>query len=111
MSEKHLTTDLGDCSWSRRRSLSFGRLRIGRCRGRARRLATEPVGCNLFAIAGTLEKIKQWLRGSKVVTEEDAEGGRPVATQPAAASDRPERETSTNAQTAGASDEPWPGND
>jgi hypothetical protein len=58
-----------------------------------------------------IEKMKQWFRRAEVRVEEEAEGGRPVATPPAGRSDDRERETSTNAQTAGASDEPWPGND
>jgi hypothetical protein len=57
-------------------------------------------------VASALEKIKQWFRRSEATAEEDAEGGRAAATPPGGA----ERETSTNAQTAGASDEPWPGN-
>jgi hypothetical protein len=67
--------------------------------------------CSLFGIAGRLEKVKQWLRHSEEIADEDVEGGRPGATPPAGASHDPERETSTNAQAAGASDEPWPGND
>jgi hypothetical protein len=62
-------------------------------------------------MAGMIEKIKQWFHRSEVIAEEDADGGRSVATPAAGLSDDPERETSTNAQTAGASDEPWPGND
>jgi hypothetical protein len=62
-------------------------------------------------MAGTIEKIKQWFRRSEAIAEEKAKGGRPVATPPAGRSDDPERETSTNAQTAGALDEPWPDND
>ena len=62
-------------------------------------------------MAGRIEKVKQWFHRSEVIAEEEAEGGLPVATPPEGLSDDPERETSTNAQTAGASDEPWPGND
>jgi hypothetical protein len=62
-------------------------------------------------MSGRIEKIKQWFRGSKVSAEDEAEGGGPVATPPAGGSDDHERETSTNAQSEGASDEPWPGND
>jgi hypothetical protein len=36
---------------------------------------------------------------------------RPVATPPPSVADDSERETSTNAQPAGASEEPWPGNE
>jgi hypothetical protein len=62
-------------------------------------------------MAGTVEKIKRWFRRSEVIVEEEAEGARPVATPPEGVADDRERETSTNAQTAGAADEPWPGND
>jgi hypothetical protein len=55
-----------------------------------------------------IEKIRQWFRRSEDVLDEEAEGGRPVATPATGPSD--DRETSTNAQAAGASDEPWPGN-
>ena len=57
-----------------------------------------------------IAKIKQWFHRAEVIPEEEAEGGRAVATPPAGASHDRERETRTNAQTAGASDEPWPGN-
>jgi hypothetical protein len=41
-----------------------------------------------------------------------AEGGEPVSTGTGASvGEQPERERSTNAQVAGASDEPWPGNE
>jgi hypothetical protein len=43
--------------------------------------------------------------------KEEVEGGWPVATPPPSVSDDSERETSTNAHTAGASEEPWPGNE
>jgi hypothetical protein len=62
-------------------------------------------------MAGTIEKIKAWFHRSEAIVAEEAEGERPVATPAAGRSGDPERETSTNAQTAGASDEPWPGND
>ena len=46
--------------------------------------------------------------------EKTAEGGKPVATPPSGAgsaeTDDRDRETSTNAQTQGAADEPWSGN-
>jgi hypothetical protein len=60
-------------------------------------------------MAGSIEKLKRWFRRSEGIVEEEAEGGQPAATPPPGASDDRERETSTNAQTAGASDEPWPG--
>ena len=50
-----------------------------------------------------MERIKGWLRGAAEEEEEIASGAEPVEIG--------ERETSTNAQTAGASDEPWPGKD
>jgi hypothetical protein len=71
--------------------------------------ATEVVGC--LVVAGTIEKIKQWFHRSGVIAEEDADGGLPVATPAEGLFGDSERETSTNAQTAAASDEPWPGND
>ena len=41
-----------------------------------------------------------------------ADGGEPAATGTGASvGEQPEREESTNAQVAGASDEPWPGNE
>jgi hypothetical protein len=61
-----------------------------------------------------LSEIRRWLRREASLLESTAEGGRPVATPPpGAASTRtgdPDRETSTNAQMAGAADEPWSGN-
>ena len=50
-----------------------------------------------------MEQIKQWFRR--------AVGGEPVAEPPpgAVSDDDPDRETSTNAQVAGAVDQPWPG--
>jgi hypothetical protein len=51
--------------------------------------------------------VKQWLGRTAHGAEVEAEGGEPVATVSAES----DRETSTNAQVAGASDEPWPGND
>jgi hypothetical protein len=68
------------------------------------------VGCSLVVMSGMIEKVKQWFRPAEVLAEEEAEGGEPVAVPPPGHSDDPARETSTNAQTAGASDEPWPGN-
>lgn len=62
-------------------------------------------------MAGWVERLKQWFRRSEAIAEEDLEGGLSVATPAAGLSDDPGRETSTNAQTAGASDEPWPGKD
>jgi hypothetical protein len=56
---------------------------------------------------GLIDSITRWFRG---------EGREPVATAPpgpadAGPSGESERETSTDAQVAGASDEPWPGNE
>ena len=57
-------------------------------------------------MTGILDRIGRWLRRSEQTVERDAEGVEPVATPP----DGEQRETSTNAQTEGASGEPWPGN-
>lgn len=57
---------------------------------------------------GFLDGIKSLLTGAKTDAEAVAEGEVPAATPPGSGD---ERETSTNAQMAGASDEPWPGND
>jgi len=54
-----------------------------------------------------LDGIKKWFRRLTGAAEEEAKGGMP-ATTPAPGSNDDERETSTNAQTEGASDEPWP---
>jgi hypothetical protein len=55
---------------------------------------------------GLLDEIKRLLTGAKDDAETHAEGGEPVATPPG----EEERETSTNAQMMGSSDEPWSGN-
>lgn len=54
---------------------------------------------------GLLDGIKRLLGGAKADAEAVAEGEVPVATPQG----EDERETSTNAQMGGASDEPWPG--
>jgi hypothetical protein len=54
-----------------------------------------------------LDRIKHLFTGAKADAEAVAEGEGPVATPKG----EDEREASTNAQVAGASDEPWPGND
>jgi hypothetical protein len=54
-----------------------------------------------------LDEIKRLLTGAKNDAETLAEGGEPVATPPG----EEERETSTNAQMMGSSDEPWSGDD
>jgi hypothetical protein len=56
---------------------------------------------------GLLDGIKRLLSGAKADAEAVEDGEVPAATPQG----EDERETSTNAQTAGASDEPWPGND
>jgi hypothetical protein len=58
-------------------------------------------------MAGLIDTIKGWFRRAESDVEDEAEGLRPVATPPDGVSE----ETSTNAQTAGASDQPWPGNE
>jgi hypothetical protein len=55
---------------------------------------------------GLLDEIKRLLTGAKDDAETHAQGGEPVATPPG----EEERETSTNAQMMGSSDEPWSGN-
>jgi hypothetical protein len=62
-------------------------------------------------MAGRIEKIKQWFHSSEAILEEEADGELPVATPAGDLSADPEWETSTNAQSAGARGEPWPGND
>lgn len=58
-------------------------------------------------MTGILEKVKQWLGRSGSAAEDESAGGEPVATPPGG----DERETSTNAQPAGADGQPWSGND
>ena len=55
--------------------------------------------------------MKQWFGRAAHDAEIEAEGGEPVATGSGASVDEPDQERSTNAQVAGASDEPWPGNE
>ena len=58
------------------------------------------------------ETIRRFFRREASAIEEIAEGGEPVAT-PAPGTPSggdPDRETSTNAQVEGASDQPWSGN-
>ena len=56
---------------------------------------------------GILDTIKHWFRTSADEVEAVAQGGEPDATPPDSSFGEPERETSTNAQMQGASDEPW----
>ena len=56
---------------------------------------------------GLLDEIKRLLTGAKDDAEIHAKGGEPMATPPG----EEERETSTNAQMMGSSDEPGSGND
>jgi hypothetical protein len=64
-------------------------------------------------VSTSLDWIKRWFRRTAGSGEEAVEGS-PVATPPPGANPAGmrdvERETSTNAQTEGAADEPWPGN-
>jgi len=65
-------------------------------------------------VSTTLERIKRWFRGAAGSVEDAVEGGSPAATpppgaNPVGAADN-ERETSTNAQTEAAADEPSAGN-
>jgi hypothetical protein len=64
-------------------------------------------------VTTTLERIKQWLGRAVGSADDVVEEGTPAATPPPGAGPvarGDERETSTNAQTEGAADEPWPGN-
>jgi hypothetical protein len=64
-------------------------------------------------VSASLERIKGWFGRQMRGAENVAEGAKPVATPPAGADPEGsgtgdvERETSTNAQTEGAADEPW----
>jgi hypothetical protein len=58
----------------------------------------------------SLERIKRWFRRTADSAEDAVEAGSPVAMPPPGVTGDAERETSTNAQTEGAADEPWPGN-
>jgi hypothetical protein len=64
-------------------------------------------------VSSGLEKIKSWFRRATESAEDVAEGEKPVATPPPGAGSArlgdSDRETSTNAQTEGAADEPWNG--
>jgi hypothetical protein len=55
--------------------------------------------------------MKQWFRRTAGSVEETVEGGSPVATPPPGTNQvgfgDGDRETSTNAQTEGAADQPW----
>jgi hypothetical protein len=63
-------------------------------------------------IASILGRLKELFGSAARDAEVEAEGGEPVSTGTGASvGEQPERERSTNAQVAGASDEPWPGNE
>jgi hypothetical protein len=62
-------------------------------------------------VGGVLDTIRNWFRRTEEAIENEAEGAEPVATPPHGGLGADERETSTNAQTEGASGGPWPGND
>ena len=68
----------------------------------------------MVASMGALQKISQWFRQATSSVEDEVEGGTAVATPPPGAESTErgdaDRETSTNAQVAGAADQPWPGN-
>jgi hypothetical protein len=59
---------------------------------------------------GVLDTIKRWFGQTEREAERVVGGDEPDATPPAGSVGQPERETSTNAQTQGARDEPGPGN-
>jgi hypothetical protein len=73
----------------------------------------ETFGCSYTRlIASIVGRLKKWLGIAADDAERAAAGGEPVATGAGASvGEQPEREESTNAQVAGASDEPWPGNE
>jgi hypothetical protein len=62
-------------------------------------------------MAGTIDKIRRWFGRSERAVEDEVEGGEPVTTPPPGLAGSREGERSTNAQTAGAADEPWASND
>jgi hypothetical protein len=62
-------------------------------------------------MSGALETIRKWFRRTEEEAEREAKGAEPVATPPSDGLGLNERETSTNAQTEGASGQPWPGDD
>jgi hypothetical protein len=67
---------------------------------------------NLLAnMSGALETIRKWFRQMRAEAEGEAKGAEPVATPPPGGLGVDERETSTNAQTEAARDQPWPGSD
>ncbi len=76
-------------------------------------LTSEPLE-SVGHVSGSLDQIKRWFRKTVGAAEERIDGGSPVATPPPDATSvgtgGVERETSTNAQTEGGTDEPWPGN-
>jgi len=77
-----------------------------------RRDVQWPIRSYTRRITGIVDRLKQWLGAGAQDAELAAKGGEPVATgRGANIGDQPERETSTNAQMAGASDEPWPGDE
>jgi hypothetical protein len=55
-----------------------------------------------------LERIKAWFGRARQSAEQTAEGEEPAAVPPPGVD--ADRETSTNAQMEGATDEPWGGN-
>lgn len=57
-------------------------------------------------MSGVLDKVARWLGRHAEQAREAADGGIPVATR-----GDDERETSTNAQVAGAAEEPYPGDE
>lgn len=59
---------------------------------------------------GVLAAINQWFRRTGREVEDVAGSVEPDANPAAGSLGDPDRETSTNAQVQGASDEPWPGN-
>jgi hypothetical protein len=60
-----------------------------------------------------IQTLREWFRQAASYVEQVMSGGSVVATPPPGGAygiDEAERETSTNAQAAGAAGQPWPGN-
>jgi hypothetical protein len=62
-------------------------------------------------VGGAFETIRKWFQRAEDDVEDEAKGAEPVATPPHGGLGADERETSTNAQTEGATGQPWPGNE
>jgi hypothetical protein len=77
---------------------------------RVGRRPTDSARRTIGSVRVTLDKIKSWLRRAGDAAKDVAEGEQPASTPPpgsASSFGDDDRETSTNAQTEGAADEPW----